>query len=78
MGRPLPKRSTVSSYVRSASSAGLQSPMTMRFLGRCERTRWQIPRACEKANGGKAEIKMTVLGSWASESRISSDTGEGR
>lgn len=32
----------------------------------------------EKANGGKAEMKMTVLGSCANELRISSETEAGR
>ena len=31
-------------------------------------------RAWEKAKGGRAEMKMTVLGSLASESRISLET----
>src|ERR1700761_2687698 len=76
VGRLLPKR--LRSGVGSGSSDGFQRPTTIRLWGRCERTRWQTLRAWEKANGGSAQTKITVFGSLARESRISSETGGGR
>ncbi len=70
----MPKRSMVRSGVWSGSSGVFHRPITMRLWGRCRRTRWQMARAWEKAKGGRAEMKMTVLGSLASDSRISVET----